>query len=116
MLASERKILTWHPSGKSGVYMARKDYDRISNFILTVLKRNELTINDLLDLAGIQLAQHITNVSWYILTVKLDLEARGLIGTVSKPAPYNSQFLRLKPGALKKYRAYFIDPAAKRAS
>lgn len=106
MLYADEKILTWHPEGRRGVYMARKDYDVIFDFICSALKAQELTITELIAMADVQLAGSIDNdISWYILTVKLDLEARGLITTVLKPSPYRSQFLKLRPRAWKKYNS-----------
>ena len=110
MLQSGGKILTWHPSGKSGVYMARRDYERVSDFIMSVLKVNQLTMKDLLDRAEVQLAHDVHNIAWYILIVKLDLEARGLIGTILKNTAHRSPFLRLRPGALKKFRSQLSNP------
>jgi hypothetical protein len=105
MLQSSNKILTWHPAGKRGVYIPKKEYDLISDFILAVLETKEMTLKDLIELGHIQLA-HKTgkDISWYILVVKLDLEARGLIAPVVKPGPHRSQFLKLRPRALKKYK------------
>ena len=106
MLHSGGKILTWHPAGKRGVYMGKKNYDLISDFILSVLKAQEITLKDLMVLGDIHLVHQIDkDISWNILVVKLDLEARGLITTVLKPAPHRLQYLKLKYRALKKYRA-----------
>lgn len=111
MLQSGDKILTWHPAGKRGVYIAKKDYDLIRDFILTVLETMEITLKDLIELGDIQLANRIDkDISWNILVVKLDLEARGLIASVLKPVPHKSQFLKLRPRALKKYKDSFSGP------
>lgn len=107
MVPSGAKILTWHPSGRSGVYIARKDYERISSFILSVLKSNELTMKDLLDRAEMQMAHEVNCTPWNLLIVKLDLEARGLIRPTSKFSPGKSPFLKLRPGALKKFKSIF---------
>jgi len=110
MLHSNKKILTWHPAGKKGAYIAKREYDVISDFILSVLKTQEITLKDLIELGDVQLVHKIEkDISWYILVVKLDLEARGLIGTVLKPVPYRAQFLKLRPHALKKYKTTFTD-------
>jgi hypothetical protein len=109
MFHSEDKILTWHPEGKKGVYVAKKDYDLIVDFILSTLKANEITINDLIELGEVYLSDKIDkDISWHILVVKLDLEARGLIKTVLKSVPYRSQYLKLCPRALKKFRSLYI--------
>lgn len=111
MLHPGDKILTWHPAGKKGVYIAKKDYDLLCEFILTVLRAQEITLKDLIEMGDSQLALKIDrDISWQILVVKLDLEARGLITTVLKLAPYKLQFLKLSPGALKKYSSTFRGP------
>ena len=102
------KILTWHPTGKRGAYIAKKNYDLTVDFILSVLKTREITLKDLIELGNVQLANKIDgDISWHILVVKLDMEARGLVAAVLKPVPYKSQFLKLRPRALKKYKNSF---------
>ena len=102
MLQRDDKIMTWHPSGKAGVYISAKHYKLLCDFIFLVLKGREVTIKELIELGEAQLARKLDkNVSWLILVVKLDLEARGLVTSVTRLTPYKNQFLRLKSRNLK---------------
>lgn len=87
---TEETILTKHPSGKSGRNISRQKYETIKSVILTVLKDNELTHSEMSDRVERKLKGGFSgNISWYAETVKLDLEARKLIGrTSSKPPKY----------------------------
>lgn len=107
MIDVQDKILTWHPAGKKGTYLSRSDYETLREFICSAVKQREISISELIDLGQEVLADKIEhNISWAIWVVKLDLEARGFITLKSRTIPYPSQFLKLKPGALKKIRAY----------
>ena len=87
------KILTLHPEGKAGVNIEKTKYDTVKDALLTSLKDHELTFTALADAAEIQLNGKLDgSIMWYVTTVKLDLEARGLIERVPKVTP---QTLRL---------------------
>jgi len=87
---ADEKILTKHPSGKTGRNISRQKYEMVKQAILSALNDKELTHTELFN----QLNKHLTarfsgNVSWYGETVKLDLEARKIIErTSSKPQKY----------------------------
>lgn len=91
----EEKITTLHPQGKKGVNISLARYEQIKSYILTLLKKKgEMTFEALGDTAVKELtASFDGKVLWYIVTVKLDLEARGLIERVPKTSPHR---LRLK--------------------
>jgi hypothetical protein len=84
------KILTKHPLGKSGKNIDRKKYDTLRKAILLVLRKNELTHNELLSRLNKSLKGKFSgNIGWYGETVKLDLEAKKIIErTASKPQKY----------------------------
>ena len=94
-MKNEEKIMTLHPQGKNGVNILKRRYDQIKGFILqTIEENNEISFEDLTDLA----VKNLTNkfdgkVIWYIVTVKLDLEARGIIERIPKKSPHE---LRMK--------------------
>jgi len=75
------KILTLHPQGKNGVNMDKDKYDVIKAAILDLLedgveRKPMQMLNEVADrLAG----QVEGSIGWYAETVKLDLEARGVI-------------------------------------
>ncbi|MFW9802882.1 MAG: DUF6958 family protein [Candidatus Thorarchaeota archaeon] len=89
------RILTLHPAGKSGVNIERAKYDQIKSAILTSLQEVEvLGFKDLREMVQSKLSSKFNgSISWYYTTVKLDLEARGLIERVPDKTP---QLLRLR--------------------
>ena len=97
-----RKYLTWHPQGKAGCYISKKDYDTVRDFILSTLTSGEMKLVELIALGEQQLDGQVEeNIAWHILVVKLDLEARGIIVSFSKFAPFKSQFMKLSRIATK---------------
>ena len=94
-MINDDKILTMHPTGKKGVNILRRRYDVIKDFMLdTIKERGEITHEELNDMAEKKLAKTFDGkVVWYIVTVKLDLEARGIIERIPKTSPHK---LRLK--------------------
>jgi len=95
MKKEEPKILTLHPQGKKGVNILQRRYDIIHKFIVdTINKVGEISYQDLDDLAVKKLSKKFDgSVSWYVVSVKLDLEARGIIERIPKSSPHR---LRLK--------------------
>ena len=92
-----KKYLTWHPLGKPGAFISKKDYDVVRDFILSTLVAEEMTLIELIALGERQLAGQIEeNIAWHILVVKLELEARGIILSFMKIAPHKSQFLKVR--------------------
>ena len=91
----EEKIMTLHPQGKSGVHILKRRYDVIKDFILdTVEKSGDISYGDLSDMAVEALAETFDGkVVWYVVSVKLDLEARGIIERIPKTSPHR---IRLK--------------------
>ncbi len=87
---SEERILTQHPKGKDGVNILRSKYETIKEFILETLKKyEEITFDELTDMADEKLSSAFDGkVIWYVVTVKLDLEARGLIERIPKTSPH----------------------------
>jgi len=85
----DNKILTLHPQGKKGVNISRKKYDLIKDFIIdTIQKEKEISYQDLNDLAENKLTDFDGSVPWYIVSVKLDLEARNIIERIPKTSPH----------------------------
>jgi hypothetical protein len=90
----EEKILTLHPDGKQGVNINKEKYETIRQAILSILgDQRETLFKDLAAEVERKLESDFDgSISWYVTTVKLDLEARGLITRVPKSSP---QRLRL---------------------
>lgn len=88
------RIKTLHPEAKEGVNILRSKYDRIKETILDLVnEQGEITFGELTRLAKKRLKNFDGSVSWYVVTVKLDLEARGMLERIPKSRP---QRLRLK--------------------
>jgi Family of unknown function (DUF6958) len=90
------RILTLHPDPqKEGVNIDTGKYEVIKAAILEVVgAAPEVTFGDLTSAVRRLLGDTFPgSVSWYVTTVKLDLEARGLIERVPDKKP---QHLRLK--------------------
>ncbi|SDL22194.1 DUF6958 family protein [Kriegella aquimaris] len=94
-MTNDDKIMTLHPQGKTGVNILKRRYDIIRNFIIDTIKNHtEITYQNLTDLAVEKLSNSFDGkVVWYIVTVKLDLEARNIIERIPKTSPHK---LRLK--------------------
>lgn len=87
----EKRILTLHPKGKKGVKILQKRYKVVKNTILKVLEENggEMYYQDVKVEAKKKLDSLFDNkVPWYVVSVKLDLEARGIIDRVTKNSPH----------------------------
>lgn len=86
----EERILTLHPKGKKGVNILKRRYNQIKDFILKIVTENtEITFEDLSDLAVKELTKTFDGkVIWYLVTVKLDLEARDIIERIPKTSPH----------------------------
>ncbi len=92
----EERLMTRHPDpGKAGVSIRKDKYDLIRDGILEVLKREvDFLFRDLPKDVEIQLRGSFEgSISWFVTTVKLDLEARGEIERVPGSSP---QKLRLR--------------------
>ena len=92
---TEEKIMTLHPQGKKGVHILKRRYDVVKNFIITTIKQHgEISYKTLTDLAVDSLSKSFDGkIVWYIVTVKLDLEARYIIERIPKTSPHK---IRLK--------------------
>lgn len=94
-MSKEEKIMTLHPQGKAGVNILKRRYDFIKKFIVkTIVEHGAITFEKLGDMAIEQLTEKFDGkVLWYIVTVKLDLEAREIIERIPKTSPHQ---LRMK--------------------
>ena len=82
MTATNNKIeLMLNQDGKRGSQMMRESYTQLSQFILeTIRRKKRVRLSDLLESASQELSpDSCNNLSWNLLQVKIDLEARGFI-------------------------------------
>ncbi len=91
------RIETLHPSGKAGVNIEKEKYDAVREAILASIPAGgSITFAELGAAVRVKLAGTFQgSVSWYVTTVKLDLEARGEIARAPQSSP---QRLVLGPG------------------
>ena len=91
----DEKIQTLHPDpGKQGVRIDRGKYELVAQTIQEIIRQQgEISFNDLMQAVNERLQGKMAgSISWYVTTVKLDLEARGVIARVPGAKP---QRLRL---------------------
>lgn len=91
----EEKIQTLHPQGKNGVHILKRRYDMVKDIILSILQEHgEITYEAVNAMCVKQLTEKFDgNIPWYVVSVKLDLEARGIIERIPKTSPHK---IRLK--------------------
>jgi hypothetical protein len=82
-------IRTLHPEKKQGVKISKEKYDIIRKAIMTTLrKQKEITFMNLSRAVAKEVNGDFEgSVTWYVTTVKLDLEARGEIKRVPNSRP-----------------------------
>jgi hypothetical protein len=82
-------IRTLHPEKKQGVNISREKYEIIRKAILCVLEtEREMTFMNLSRAVEKEVNGNFDgSVTWYVTTVKLDLEARGKIKRVHHSRP-----------------------------
>ncbi|NHJ12889.1 MAG: hypothetical protein EAX95_04395 [Candidatus Thorarchaeota archaeon] len=92
------RILTQHPTGKEGVNIELDKYTMMRKAILEVLTRvDQIDYMQLREEVKKRLLGDFRgSIGWYYTTVKLDLEARGIIERVPGKKP---QIIRLKKKA-----------------
>jgi hypothetical protein len=85
----EEKILTRHPGGKKGVNISKEKYNTVKDAITESFREaGELTYTELTKLVNRKLSGTFSgSIPWYVVTVKLDLEARDLIKKVPRTSP-----------------------------
>jgi hypothetical protein len=89
--------MTLHPEeGKSGVNISKQKYDVIRSAILKALAgEDDLTFSELGDAVGSQLEGKFDgSIGWYYTTVKLDLEARGVIERIPGSRPQRIRLVK----------------------
>jgi hypothetical protein len=82
-------IRTLHPEKKQGVKISKEKYEIIRKAILCVLEsQKEITFMNLSRAVEKEVNGNFEgSVTWYVTTVKLDLEARGQIKRVPNSRP-----------------------------
>ncbi len=93
----QSRIETLHPEKKRGYVITADVYDKIRAFIISSLQEyEEVLLKELIDLAHRSILAPIDNLAWYLVIVKLDLEARGIITCSIAVGLERNQILRIK--------------------
>lgn len=89
-MPNKERMLTLHPTGKKGVNIELAKYEQVRALILAIIKKEgRISFQTLSALAAEALlkAGFEGKPLWYIVTVKLDLEARKVIERIPKTSP-----------------------------
>ena len=90
------KIMTLHPAGKQGVNIDKRKYDIVQQAVEETLQTQPgATFSELNDAVG-QLIGDVFDgsVGWYVTSVKLDLEARGVLERIDGRSPQRLRLVR----------------------
>jgi hypothetical protein len=87
-MADQEQILTQHPQGKRGVNISRAKYDTIRAAMIAALRsEGALITTELIGHVSLAQPNFEGSIPWYTESVKLDLEARGVIERIPKTRP-----------------------------
>lgn len=93
----EDKIEMWMPKNKRGAVISLERYTLLVECIVSAIQsggKGGITLHQLIEEVNIHLADAIkSNLNWYLLQVKQDLEARGVIKTMLHRG--RTQYIRL---------------------
>ena len=89
------KILTLHPEGKKGVNIDLGKYNLIKETIINIIQSHgEISYQEMSKIAIEELNHKFSgSIPWYVVTVKLDMEAREIIERIPSTRPHS---LRMK--------------------
>jgi hypothetical protein len=81
LIKFQKTILTLNQNGKRGVVLAREQYDCLRDFIISTFEsKTEITFEELMSKAIDRKDIYANeNSMWYLLKVKTDLQARGIL-------------------------------------
>lgn len=102
MKENEMNFQTLHPCKRHGVSIPRHLYDIFKDYILKQIDlRKEVALDELIaDAILVHSSRFESEVAWYLLTVKLDLEARGIIHVRIQTKGERRQIIRIKRSRL----------------
>ncbi len=97
-MKNEERILTLHPQGKKGVNIVLSKYLQVKQAILeSIEEKGVITFEDLGDTCIEKLTGKFDGkILWYVVSVKQDLEARGIIERIDKRSPQRLRLVSTK--------------------
>jgi hypothetical protein len=101
----QETILTLNQNGTRGVILARDHYDCLRNFIISAFEtKAEISFEELMDKAMRSNEVYSNeNSMWYLLKVKSDLQARGILKVRFMGVSPRVQVLRINKRALREF-------------
>ena len=89
------KILTLHPEGKKGVNIDLGKYNLIKETIIDIVRSNgEISYQEMNKMVIEELKNKFSgSIPWYVVSVKLDLEARGILERIPKTSPHRLRIM-----------------------
>ncbi len=96
MVEAEKRILTLHPKGKKGVNILESKYNLVKDTLIQILRSQggEMSYQELNAIAKeILSGKFHGSITWYVVSVKLDLEARGIITRIPKTSPHRVKLI-----------------------
>jgi hypothetical protein len=87
---TDERVTTLHPDpAKQGVRISKNKYDQVTLAILFAIRHNpSITFRELTAEVDKKLAGTFDgSIGWYVTTVKLDLEARGVVRRLPGSGP-----------------------------
>lgn len=86
---NDERIMTLHPQGKKGVNILKTKYEQIRETMLAIIDANgDIPFQELTEQLQQQLSGRFDGkIIWYSVTVKQDLEARGIIEQLPNVSP-----------------------------
>lgn len=88
MKKNVERTMTLHPAREKGVNIETEKYDWFRAAIVARLQRGELTYTDLAESIRDELGGSFKgSVTWYVETLKQDLQARSIIERVPQTRP-----------------------------
>ncbi len=98
-MSTEPRIMTLHPQGKAGVNILLRRYEQVKTVLLEIVSEtNPIPFDSLTDKAEERLKTEKFDGKplWYIVSVKLDLEARGILKRVPKTSPHQLRLTQVE--------------------
>ena len=94
-MAKTDRIHTKHPGGKKGVNISAEKYNLVKDTLISILRdKVQITYQELNNLAIDRLKENFKgSISWYVVTVKLDLEANGIIQRIPDTSPHQIKLI-----------------------
>ena len=89
------KILTLHPERKKGVNIDLGKYNLIKETIINIIRtKGEISYQEMNKIAIEKLNHKFSgSIPWYVVTVKLDLEARGILERIPNTSPHKLRLI-----------------------